>query len=110
MASSSLPGFESEKATDENVRTWWSAASGNAGEYFVMDLGKKVRVNSVQINFAEQDINPDASKETDYHAYKLYISNNGEDWKQIVDKSKNTVAVPHEYVELSVPVRPLLLK
>lgn len=41
MASSSLPGFESEKATDENVRTWWSAASGNAGEYFVMDLGKK---------------------------------------------------------------------
>lgn len=73
-----------------------------------MDLGKKVRVNSVQINFAEQDINPDASKETDYHAYKLYISNNGEDWKQIVDKSKNTVAVPHEYVELSVPVSSLL--
>lgn len=110
MASSSLPGFESEKTTDENVRTWWSAASGNAGEYFVMDLGKKVRVNSVQINFAEQDINPDAPKETDYHAYKLYISNNGEDWKQIVDKSKNTVAVPHEYVELSVPVEASFIK
>ena len=93
-ASSSLPDFEPEKAVDENVRTWWSATSGKTGEYFVMDLGKKIRMNSVQINFAEQDINPDAPKETDYHAYKLYVSDNGRDWKLIVDKSKNTVAIP----------------
>ena len=30
--------------------------------------------------------------------------------KQIVDKSKNTVAVPHEYVELSVPVEASFIK
>lgn len=104
MASSSLPGFEPQKATDENVRTWWSAASGDAGEYFIMDLGKKVRINSLQINFAEQDINPDAPRSTDYHAYKLYVSSDGEDWQLIVDKSGNRVAVPHDYVELSRPV------
>ena len=56
MASSSLSGFEPEKAADENVRTWWSAESGNAGEHFVMNFGKKVQINSVQINFAEQDM------------------------------------------------------
>ena len=99
--------YTSEKAVDENVRTWWSATSGKAGEYFVMDLSKKIRMNSIQINFAEQDINPDAPKETDYHAYKLYVSDNGRDWKLIVDKSKNTVAIPHEYVCLlyTSPVR-----
>lgn len=53
-----------------------------------MDLGKKIRMNSVQINFAEQDINPDAPKETDYHAYKLYVSDNGRDWKLIVDNQR----------------------
>lgn len=110
MASSSLPGFEPEKAADENVRTWWSAESGNAGEHFVMNFGKKVQINSVQINFAEQDINPEAPKETDYHAYKLYTSNDGHTWKLLADKSGNKTAVPHEYLELSGPVEASYMK
>lgn len=110
VASSSLPGFEPEKAADENVRTWWSAESGNAGEHFVMNFGKKVQINSVQINFAEQDINPEAPKETDYHAYKLYTSNDGHTWKLLADKSGNKTAVPHEYLELSGPVEASYMK
>ena len=110
MASSSLLGFEPEKAADENVRTWWSAESGNAGEHFVMNFGKKVQINSVQINFAEQDINPEAPKETDYHAYKLYTSNDGHTWKLLADKSGNKTAVPHEYLELSGPVEASYMK
>ena len=110
MASSSLSGFEPEKAADENVRTWWSAESGNAGEHFVMNFGKKVQINSVQINFAEQDINPEAPKETDYHAYKLYTSNDGHTWKLLADKSGNKTAVPHEYLELSGPVEASYMK
>lgn len=110
MASSSLSGFEPEKAADENVRTWWSAESGNAGEHFVMNFGKKVQINSVQINFAEQDINPEAPKETDYHAYKLYTSNDGHTWKLLADKSGNKTAVPHEYLELSKPVEASYMK
>lgn len=110
MASSSLPGFEPEKAADENVRTWWSAESGNAGEHFVMNFGKKVQINSVQINFAEQDINPEAPKETDYHAYKLYTSNDGHTWKLLADKSGNKTVVPHEYLELSKSVEASYMK
>ena len=110
MASSSLSGFEPEKAAVENVRTWWSAESGNAGEHFVMNFGKKVQINSVQINFAEQDINPEAPKETDYHAYKLYTSNDGHTWKLLADKSGNKTAVPHEYLELSKPVEASYMK
>ena len=110
MASSSLSGFEPEKAADVNVRTWWSAESGNAGEHFVMNFGKKVQINSVQINFAEQDINPEAPKETDYHAYKLYTSNDGHTWKLLADKSGNKTAVPHEYLELSKPVEASYMK
>lgn len=109
-ASSSLSGCEPEKAADENVRTWWSAKSGRAGEYFVMDFGKKVCINSVQVNFAEQDINPDALKQTDYHAYKLYVSDDGNDWKLLTDKSENRVALPHDYVELSAPVEASYIK
>ncbi|KAA4711169.1 family 43 glycosylhydrolase [Bacteroides intestinalis] len=93
MASSSLSGFEPEKAADENVRTWWSAESGNAGEHFVMNFGKKVQINSVH-----------------YHAYKLYTSNDGHTWKLLADKSGNKTAVPHEYLELSKPVEASYMK
>ena len=54
-ASSSLDGHPPDAAADENVRTWWSAQTGNAGEWFEMDLGKSCRVHAVQVNFAEQD-------------------------------------------------------
>lgn len=109
-ASSSLEGFEPSKGADENVRTWWSAATGNPGESFIMNLGKKVRVNAIQLNFAEQDIHPSAPKGTDYHAYKLYTSNDGIDWKLLADKSENKTAVPHDYLELAHPVEVSYLK
>lgn len=109
-ASSSLSGFEPEKASDENVRTWWSAATGNPGEYLVMNLGKKVRINAIQLNFAEQDIHTSATKETDYHAYKLYASDNGKDWKLLLNKANNRTAVPHDYIQLGKPIEATYLK
>lgn len=44
MASSSLPGFESEKAQMRMSELGGLQRVVMAGEYFVMDLGKKVRV------------------------------------------------------------------
>eukprot|EP01043_Picozoa_sp_COSAG02_P056148 COSAG02_NODE_6614_length_3456_cov_4.163432_4_plen_346_part_01 len=38
-ASSTLHGYPTSLAVDEDIRTWWSAASGNAGEWFSVDLG-----------------------------------------------------------------------
>lgn len=109
-ASSSIENFEVDKAADENVRTWWSAKTGNAGEYFIMDLGKKVRVNAIQINFAEQNINPNASKETDYHAYKLFVSDDGKNWELLSDKSESKKALPHDYIELAKPIETSFVK
>src|SRR5690606_33164989 len=40
-----------------------------------------------------------------YHQYKLSYSIDGKKWKLLVDKSKNTKDVPHDYVELSQPVQ-----
>ena len=103
-ASSELLGFETYKASDENVRTWWSATTGNPGEWLIMDFGKKVRVNAIQVNFAEQDVDYGTSLNTDYHAYKLYVSTDGKKWKMVADKSLNKTPVPHDYIELARPM------
>ena len=53
-ASSTKIGFSIDGAFDENLRTWWCAQSGNAGEWLKVDLGKICLVQGLQINFADE--------------------------------------------------------
>ena len=112
QVSSTLGGYHPNHAVDELMKTYWSASSSNAGEYFQSDLGKVSTVNAVQINYADQDVADDRlGKRTDqYHQYKLYHSLDGKKWKLLHDKSKNTTDVPHDYIELSTPVQARYIK
>ena len=53
FASSFEKGREPENATDENVQTWWRAASPQAGQWICVDLGEVMSVHAVQVNFAD---------------------------------------------------------
>lgn len=98
-------------AADENVRTWWCAKTGDAGEWLEVEFSKTPRkLCAVQVNFAEHGIDQSANDE-DYHAYKLfYKSSPDSDWKILVDKSQNKTCVPHDYVELKTPVQACALR
>ena len=52
-ASSFEEGKEANKAMDENVQTWWKAATNASGEWIEVDLGHLCDVHAVQINFAD---------------------------------------------------------
>jgi hypothetical protein len=56
--SSAQVGHGAELAVDENVRTWWSAATANPGEYLQIDLGDVYAVHAVQVNLADGDFKP----------------------------------------------------
>jgi hypothetical protein len=102
-ASSALPRHEPALAADENVRTWWSAQTGQPGEWFQMDLGKACTVNAVQVNFAEQDC-ANIPLSEDYTQYRLLASADGTNWTTVIDKSANKTAVPHDYVAFDSPL------
>jgi len=108
-ASSTLKGHGPELASDENVRTWWSAQTGNKDEWFQMDLGKPCTLNAIQVNFAEQDCQNQPVAD-DYTQYRLLVSNNGRDWSTAIDKSANATAVPHDYVAFAQPLTARYLK
>jgi xylan 1,4-beta-xylosidase len=112
QVSSTLGAYNANYAVDENIKTWWSAATGNKGEWIQTDLGKLSTVNAVQINYADQDVADDRlGKRTDqFHQYKLYYSADGKKWNILVDKSNNKTDVPHEYVELEKPVQARYIK
>lgn len=109
-ASSVLKGFETKNASDENVRTWWSAKSGNTGEWFMMNLGKRTTINAIQVNFADQDADLTASEDAEFHAYKLYASDDAKDWTLIADNSNNKTIVLHDYIELAKPINANYIK
>ena len=44
QVSSSLTGYPSNNAVDENIKSYWSASSGNAGEWISTDLGDDFRL------------------------------------------------------------------
>jgi len=108
--SSTLGGFSANNAVDESIKTYWSAATGNKGEWFQTDLGALSTVNAIQVNYADQDATL-MGKQTDiYHQYKIYASTDGKQWKMLVDKSANKTDVPHDYIELTKPVETRYLK
>ena len=112
-ASSTLEKHPLEHAFDGSIRTWWSAKTGDKGEWLAVDLGKPCRINAVQVNFAEQDVTAQAKRRPEdelYHQYVMEASDDGKTWKLLVDKSANRRDVPHDYVQLETPVTARHLK
>lgn len=110
-ASSDLPGHEADKATEENVQTWWRAASNSRDEWLCVDLGKVFDVHAVQINFADDkldipcpgEIRPGSQaryiEEKDYVTqWKLEGSLDGENWFVIEDKSEAATDLSHDLI------------
>ncbi len=112
QVSSTLGSYLPNQAVDELAKTYWSAATGNKGEWIQSDLGNISTINAIQINYADQDVETNRlGKWNDqYHQYKLYYSTNGKNWNVLVDKSNNKTDVPHEYVELEKPVQARFIK
>ena len=118
MVSSTLGSYYANNAVDESMKTYWSAASANKGEWIQTDLGNVSTVNAVQVNYADQDVS--FPKEMDsvflgktlglFHQYKLYYSVDGKKWSVLVDKSNNKTDVPHDYVELEKSVKARFIK
>ena len=110
--SSTLGGYSANNAVDESIKTYWSAKTGNKGEWLQTDLGAVSTIKAIQVNYADQDADSSFLGKINgiYHQYILYTSNDGKTWKVLVDKSNNKKDVPHDYVELSKPVEARYIK
>ncbi len=99
-ASSSLSDYPASNAVNEDIRTWWSASSADAGEYITVDLASACTIQAIQVNFAEQDAVA-WGEQSEAYQYKVEVSLDGETWTAVVDKSDNTVNAPNDYVQLA---------
>jgi hypothetical protein len=99
--SSSIDSLPPSNMTDEDIRTYWSARSGDESEWAMIDLGSSYDVYAVQINFSEHNTNIYGRQDGLVHQYKLQCSNDNEKWEAIIDKSDNQVDNTHDYIQLT---------
>ena len=102
--SSTLEGHEAANATDEEIRTYWSATTGNQGEWLCVDLEGVKTIGGIQVNFAEEGSTMLGRSNEDYHHYLLEYSLDGKKWKTYADKRK-VKANTHEYIELPKTIK-----
>ncbi|MBR0161260.1 MAG: family 43 glycosylhydrolase [Oscillospiraceae bacterium] len=118
-ASSFEAGKEPERAVDENVQTWWRAASASGGEWLCVDLGESMTVNAVQLNFADDPAaeipcpgalvpGPDMERYIDRDhkplRWLLEGSADGDIWTVIKDKRETATDLPHDLIVLELPL------
>lgn len=108
--SSELENHSKKLAVDEEIRTYWSAKTGNKGEWIQMDLKKETIVNAIQINFAENDTKLHDRGLNIYHQYLLEYSSDGTNWTILIDKTSSKEDAPHDYIQLEKPVLTRYLK
>jgi len=103
--SSELAGHPKRYAADEEIRTFWSAQTGNKDEWITMDLQKECTVNAIQINYAENGTKLLGRSPEIYYQYLLEYSSDNKTWKTLTDKTQNKIDAPHDYLELKKPVK-----
>lgn len=108
--SSELTGHPKSFAVNEDIRTFWSAQTGNQGEWISMDLQKECTVNAIQINYAENETKLFGRVPDIYYQYLLQYSSDNKTWKTLADKTQNKTDVPHDYIELKSPIKARYIK
>jgi hypothetical protein len=105
MVSSEQPNHPKNLAVNEDIRTFWSAKTGDKGEWITIDLEHQSTVNAVQINYYENESKTMGRMPDIYYQYLLEYSNDNKTWKTLEDKRNNKTDVPHDYIELKTPVK-----
>ena len=102
-----------EYAVDENMRTWWKAATNHSDEWLEVDLGENYDIHAVQVNFTDDGLDvplpegvslkgePDPryiDMRQHYTRWLLEGSVDGEEYFVIEDKSEAQTDLPHDLI------------
>ena len=109
-ASSSMQYHPASLAVNEEIRDYWSAETGNKGEWLTIDLGAVSKINAVQINFAENNTQLFGREGILAQQYLLEYSTNKKTWVKLIDKTANEDDLTHQYHAFKTPVKARYLR
>lgn len=102
-ASSFRETYKAENITDESVKTFWVAEKNDDAQWLEIDLLKPGKVYAIQLNYHDHKSNLYGRVPGLYHRYIIEGSDNGKDWRPLIDRANSFKDVPNDYVELGTP-------
>lgn len=119
--SSTFDKYAPENALDEDFKTCWAAATGDAGEYFMVDLGDEATLKAIQLNWdhigatqkapgRQNGLAPEPQPEMTYQCYEVLTSADGQQWQTLISKPQNKEERKHDYIELREEVNARYVK
>ena len=110
QASSSLASSPVAFAFDENIETYWSAQTGDKGEWLSVDLGSEFTINAFQLNFAVNKTKTKGSEGVPAYQYLVEYSMDKKNWKTLSDKTTNTEYRTNPYEAIKTPIQAQYIK
>ncbi len=110
MLEQEVPEYDAGKINDENLRTLWVAANNSDSLYVEMDLGRRMTIYALQINFQDFNAHVFGKPDTLRQQFVIDVSLDGKKWETAVDYSDNQKDKPHAYMELPEPVQARFVK
>ncbi|MDQ6814291.1 MAG: discoidin domain-containing protein, partial [Bacteroidota bacterium] len=109
-ASSSLDNHPVTFAFDEEIRDYWSAKTGDKGEWLSVDLGELTTIEAVQLSFAEHNTQLFGRDGILAQQYLLEYSTDNKNWKTLADETTNNEDLTHQYHVMKPSLKARYLK
>ncbi|MGQ7869334.1 family 43 glycosylhydrolase [Sunxiuqinia sp. sy24] len=103
LVKNSVGEITSEVLTDESPKSFWVADANDDQQWIKIEMLQPGMVDAIQLNFHDHESGIYTRTEGLRHRFAIEVSENGEDWKTVVDRSKSYKDSPNAYIVLNQP-------
>ena len=95
----------SQVLTDESPKSFWVAEANNDQQWVEIEMLSPGKIYAFQLNFHDQESGIYTRTEGLRHRFTLEVSEDGKNWKTIVDRSESFKDTPNAYIQLNKAVK-----
>ncbi len=94
-----------ELLTDESPKSFWVAEANNDNQWVKIEMPAPGNIYAFQLNFHDQESGIYTRTEGLRHRFTLEVSEDGNNWETVVDRSNSYEDAPNAYFTLNQPVK-----
>ncbi|MCF1190040.1 family 43 glycosylhydrolase [Mangrovimonas sp. AS39] len=91
--------------TDENPKTFWVSEANDDKQWIKIEMVNPGKVYAFQLNFHDYETGIYTRTEGLKHQFVIEVSEDGEQWQTVVDRSQSDIDAPNAYIVLDDPVQ-----
>ncbi|MEO2062657.1 MAG: family 43 glycosylhydrolase [Christiangramia sp.] len=95
----------SKVLTDESPKSFWVAEANDEAQWVQIEMLEPGNIYAFQLNFHDEESGIYTRTEGLRHRFTIEVSEDGQNWQTVVDRSKSFEDAPNAYIPLNQPVK-----